>query len=302
MRDLTTTRTTTARDTLVRVLALGTCLGVAAGVGGASAAAAAGGTAGTAAGEADPAVVLPWDGRADEVIVVDGALWGRVTVVPGDGDTRSVRVRNDGPTAGELTATIVDAAALDAADDPTWVDDAFYDDLTINGVPASVLHQKETLIQTTPLAAGESTDVTLTFAFDGHTGNRTGGGYDEDAGEIVNPDGVGPREFGFDVLLRLAGDAPGPGPEPSPDPSPDPSGTPSEPGDPGPSTPAAPGGGSGGQGAGGEGVADHRAGVTGPLAATGGHALGREGWLLLGAAALVLVAGASAWAARRRAG
>lgn len=137
--------------------------------------------------------------------VVDGELFGRVVVVPGDTAARTLRVTNDGPEPGTLTASIVNATALDDASHPAWVDDAFYDHLTVAGRSASSLVGATTTVRTADLAPGEGTDVVLDYGFLAWTGNRTGGGLHPEAGE-VNPGGVGPREFRFDVLLAISGD------------------------------------------------------------------------------------------------
>lgn len=219
----------------------------------------------------DPDVVLPWDGRTPRSIVVTGELWGRVVVVPGDSGRASVTVRNDGPTTGTLTASIVDVTVHRAPDDPTWIDDLFYDDLTIDGTPVTALEGRRTELLSVDLAPGETTEVPLLYGFEGWTGNRTGGGLDADTGRTVNPEGVGEREVTFDVLLRIGGDT----------------GT----DDTDEST------------TGGDGDASTRPGAVGPLVATGGAALAGTPWPLLGAAALVaLVVGATRARDRRRDG
>jgi hypothetical protein len=225
----------------------------------------------------DPDVVIPWDGQGSRSIVVTGDLWGDVLVVPGDSGRAGVSVRNDGPTAGTLTASIVDVTVHRSPDDPAWIDDLFYDHLTIDGIPVTELEGRRTLVRSVPLAAGETTEIPLVFGFEGWTGNRTGGGLDP-SGTVVNPDGVGFREVTFDVDLRIGGDTPDEEPE-----------TPG--GAPGDATHGA-----------GTGKAETRAGAVGPLAATGGTALSGAPWPLGALALLALAAAAATRALRRRSG
>lgn len=220
-------------------------------------------TAGATTAAADPDVVLPWDGQKPRSIVVTGELWGKIVVVPGDSGRASVSVRNDGPTMGTLTASIVDVVVHRAPDDPAWIDDRFYDDLTIAGSPVTALEDRATEILSVDVAPGATTEVPLLYGFEGWTGNRTGGGLATDTGLTVNPDGVGEREVTFDVLLRIGGDT----------------------------DDAA---------AGGDGQARTRPGAVGPLVATGGTAPPGTPWALLGAAALLALVVARARDRRHR--
>lgn len=221
-----------------------------------------------------------------DAILVDGSLLGEVVVVPGDSGRAVLRVRNDGPTAGTLTASVVDAVALRDPDDASWVDDSFYDDLTVNGVPATQLEGRRTVIHEAALGRGATVDIPVDYAFpvEATSGNRAF---------------VGERVFSFDLLLRILGDTPGPDAPGDADP-----GTP--PGDDGPGAGTADRG-SGGTGTG---TADHGAarattgdgGTSGLVARTGGTALSdAPPWLLLVGAALTLVAAGAARALRRRA-
>lgn len=227
------------------------------------------GTPGTPSGPASPEhgpgpdVSLRWDGTAGGGLTVDGSYWGEVTVVPGDSGARTVSVRNDGPTGGTLTASIVNAAAFRDRDDPRWVDDSFYEDLTVNGISASALEGNRTVVHEVHLARGATTEIPLSFAFDGWSGNRTGGGL-HPSGVVVNPDGVGERWFSFDVDLRIAGDTTA-----------------------GPDGPQQPG-------------TDAAHDANGRVIESGGAVLpGDRAWLLLVAAALTVLAGAGARALRR---
>ncbi|MBE9941443.1 hypothetical protein, partial [Cellulosimicrobium cellulans] len=181
---------------------------------------------------------------ATQALRVDGAGLGEVRVVPGDAGSALLRVRNDGPTAGTLTVSIVDAEALRRTDDDTWTPDGFYDDLTVNGVPASQLEGRRTRIQEVPLARGATVDVPLTY--DLPVAATTG-----------NTAAVGERRFSFDLLLVIAGDTPD-GTGTTPDPA-DP--TSAEP------TPAAA---PGTTGRGGTGTTATVEWVAGPLTRTGG--------------------------------
>ncbi|MFJ2299051.1 hypothetical protein [Oerskovia paurometabola] len=214
----------------------------------------------------DPDVVLPWDGETPRSIAVSGELWGQIVVVPGDSGRASVTVRNDGPTTGTLTASIVDVTVHRDTDDPAWIDDRFYDDLTIDGTPVTALEGRATEFLSVDLPPGATTEVPLLYGFEGWTGNRTGGGLDGDTGLTVNPGGVGEREVTFDVLLRIGG-----GPDDADETT-----------------------------TGGDGDAASRPGAVGPLMATGGAALAGTPWALLGAAALLALVGAAARARDRR--
>lgn len=216
-----------------------------------------------------PLVAVTPTSTATQALRVDGAGLGEVRVVPGDAGSALLRVRNDGPTAGTLTVSIVDAEALRKTDDDTWTPDAFYDDLTVNGVPASQLEGRRTRIQEVPLARGATVDVPLTYDLpvEATTGNTAA---------------VGERRFSFDLLLVIAGDTP------------DGTGTTPDPADPTPATVP------GTTGRGGTGTTATVERVGGPLTRTGGVlAPDRRPWLLLAGAALVVVAGSAARALRR---
>ncbi|WP_086151443.1 hypothetical protein [Cellulosimicrobium sp. KWT-B] len=226
-----------------------------------------------------PLVAVTPTSTATQALRVDGAGLGEVRVVPGDAGSALLRVRNDGPTAGTLTVSIVDAEALRRTDDDSWTPDAFYDDLTVNGVPASQLEGRRTRIQEVPLARGATVDVPLTYEFplEATTGNTAA---------------VGERRFSFDLLLVIAGDTPD-GTGTTLDPT-DPTSADPTPADP---TPAAV---PGTTGRGGTGTTATVERVAGPLTRTGGVlAPDRRPWLLLAGATLVVVAGSAARALRR---
>jgi len=226
-------------------------------------------------------------------VVLDGSLLGEVVVVPGDSGGTSFRVRNEGPTSGTLVVTVVNAVALHDTDSDDWVDDAFYDDLTVNGVPASELEGRRTVVHEAELARGASVDVPVTYAFDGWTGNRTGGGL-HSSGVIVHPDGVGPRSFAFDLMVRIAGDAASPGGTDGTDSS-DPAAR-----DAGTGSADGTSGTRGGDAAAGTDGSGGATGTSGAVARTGGAGIDERGlWLLLVAGGLVVVAASGARVLRR---
>ncbi|MFD6135357.1 hypothetical protein [Isoptericola sp. NPDC060257] len=226
-----------------------------------------------------PLVRLTGDVTPGDAILVDGSLLGEVVVVPGDAGRAVLRVRNDGPTAGTLTASVVDAVAFRDPDDASWVDDPFYDDLTVNGVPATQLEGRRTVIHEVALGRGATVDIPVDYDFpvEATSGNRAF---------------VGERVFSFDLLLRILGDTPAPE-------APGDSGPGADPGD--DRTAAGPTD----RGAGDDDTGTARAvtgdaGTSGLVARTGGAALPADPpWRLLVGAALALTAAGAARALRR---
>lgn len=134
--------------------------------------------------------VLTWEAEVGDATTVDGSLFGRVVVVPGHEQSRTLVVTNDGEMPGTLTASIVNAQRHQSPAD------AFLHELMINGHSANRLaDERETPLTTVPLAAGESVEVPVSITFDSArtTGNRAV---------------VGEQSFGFDVRLVLSGDLP----------------------------------------------------------------------------------------------
>lgn len=133
------------------------------------------------------AIALSWtgDGFASQLV---GPLYPHPVTVPGDSGDRSFFVRNDGPSAGELTVEIVDVELLR---DPT---DPFYADFLLADRPAIELYGHDTLIDTHTMARGEVVQVSVPFEFpvDVTTGNTRDG-------EV---------RVEFDVRLTLRGDTP----------------------------------------------------------------------------------------------
>ncbi|MBF0688265.1 MAG: hypothetical protein IR158_10960 [Cellulomonas sp.] len=104
---------------------------------------------------------------AQERVASSGSLFGTRTIAPGFDETRDVVVRNDGSVPGELVLSVVQARMHQ---EPR---DAFFDDLTVNGVPASRLAAQDTAIHTELLAPGETAVVPVRLAFpaDSTSGN-----------------------------------------------------------------------------------------------------------------------------------
>lgn len=141
----------------------------------------------------DTAIQMSWDGSAYSDTTTETFVGFPVTV-PGDSTSRTLTVRNDGPTDGTLTVSIVDVDLL-TADIP----DEFYDDLRIDWKRGSssikdLAAAGTTRIMEIPLAKGETTPVTIGYDFpiEATSGNKSN---------------VGARQGSFDVLLELGGDA-----------------------------------------------------------------------------------------------
>ena len=170
---------------------------------------------------AGPTVSLAWDGTTRRTATT--SFVGVPVAVPGDRAQRALVVRNDGPSTGTLTAWLVDVD-LDA---PAGSTTTFFDDVRLHwdGGGASLRALADagrTRIATRELAPGESTRLTVGYAFD--IAATSGNAADE-----------GHLEASFDVLLRLSGEPgePTPGPSPTQDssaPRPEPTTPPSTPG------------------------------------------------------------------------
>ncbi|NYD67860.1 hypothetical protein [Agromyces atrinae] len=140
-----------------------------------------------AAAEYDDAIALSWTGSsfASELV---GPLYPSPVAVPGDTGDSSFLVRNDGPSAGQLTVEVVD---VELARDPA---DPFYADFLLAGQPVIDLYERDTLIETRTIERGEVVRVSVPFEFpaDVTTGNTRDG-------EV---------RVAFDVRLTLRGDTP----------------------------------------------------------------------------------------------
>lgn len=169
-----------------------------------------------AADEVDGAVQLSWDGSSYAASTTV-SYFGTPVVVPGDSATRTLQVRNDGPTDGYLTAKIVnvDLRTPEAVDthhnSVHQAPDAsglyggagdqgnIYDDILIDWAAASASLSELSLNGTTqfmrvPIARGEVVPVTLTYDFP----------IASTSGNLANVD---LREASFDVELQIGGDA-----------------------------------------------------------------------------------------------
>lgn len=98
-------------------------------------------------------VTLRWSGTETHRLV-DGHLLGAPTVAPGDTGSSTLRVRNDGPTAALLTATIVDSDLLD----PDHQDD-IYDHILINGWPMARLVIEHLAVHRVEIPPGGTADL-----------------------------------------------------------------------------------------------------------------------------------------------
>src|SRR5699024_8263843 len=194
-------------------------------------------TSPAAAADHSEAVQLSWDGSSYAATTTESFLGTPVTV-PGDNATRTLLVRNDGPTDGTLRATIIDVQLLDpdapdvhhnpehvAPDDSglyTGAGDqgSFYADLRVGwGSGSASMTQLagngQTQILQVPLARGEQVPITLDYVL-------------PLAATSGNQANVAERLASFDVLLQLGGDLPTvereqePAPDPSVAPTPDP--------------------------------------------------------------------------------
>ncbi|WP_120003240.1 LPXTG cell wall anchor domain-containing protein [Nesterenkonia muleiensis] len=184
----------------------------------------------------DDSIQLSWDGSTYAATTTESFV-GTPVAVPGDQATRTLVVRNDGPTEGVLHAVITNVELLDpdsedvhynpnhqAPDESGYYSGAghqgdFYDDLTVSWSTgeASMTHldaSETTEILTTDLAPGEETEVSIGYEFP----------IEATSGNTANVD---PRSASFDVILTLGGEIPE---EPEP--------TPTEPEE--PTTPTAP--------------------------------------------------------------
>lgn len=161
------------------------------------------------------AIQLSWDGSEYGAVTTESFV-GTPVSVPGDHATRTLHVRNDGPTAGTLRAKITDVVLRDpdspdvhhepghqSSDAGSSGGDGdqgnFYDDVELrwDGGAASLsalAANVETPILEIPLDQGASTEVSIGYFFDASatSGNRAN---------------VAPRQASFDVVLTLGGDA-----------------------------------------------------------------------------------------------
>lgn len=215
------------------------------------------------------AVQLSWDDVTYASSTTESFI-GVPVAVPGDSASRTLHVRNAGPTAGTLTATIT-AVELEGA-----VADGVYSDLLLSwpggsSTFADLAAGGDTTFLTVPLDHGATTPVTLTYSFpeDSTAGNRA----DNGASAVAD----------FDVVLTLSGELPTTEPTgPTTEPTDGPTTGPTD----GPSATAT---------ATSTGAPTATAGPTGPLGQTGAEVT----WAAAGALAL-LAGGAGLWAAARR--
>ena len=224
---------------LTRTASTAAAAALAAGLVGALTAPAVAAPAAPAADDYTRSIQLSWDGVGYADVTTENFL-GTPVSIPGDTATRTLLVRNDGPTDGTLRASIVDVGlldpdALDVHHQPAHLAPAtgsysgagdqgnFYDDLEIDwahghGSMTQLAADEQTVILQVPLASGEQVPVTLTYELpeQATSGNRAN---------------VAERLASLDVLLELGGEFPTPDTPNPPEPS-TPAGS-SDPGDPG---------------------------------------------------------------------
>lgn len=251
-------------------------------------------TSAHAAPGGEEALQLSWDGQIYTATTSESFL-GDPVVVPGDTNSRTLQVRNDGPTSGVLRASIINVQIQDPDDEDNHHNPAhlnprsgtetagayadagdqgsFYEDLMVSwaGGTASFaeLHGNgSTEILQVDLAEGEQVPITLDYGL-------------IDAATSGNRANIEPRLASFDVLVEIGGALPAlPATEPT---------------DPAfPPAPADPGG-----------VSQVATGDTQPVlgASTPSPALqvtGTQGMVLLVIAALTLGAGLALRASSRR--
>ena len=154
-------------------------------------------TAAAAAQGSEETIQMSWDGRSYADQTVESFV-GAPVVVPGDQDSSTLIVRNEGPTAGVLRATIsnVQMGSVSRAAD----NDDFYDDLSVrwdsgqNSV-TDLAANGDTPVMRTRLEQGETAKLTIGYELplEVTSGNRTE---------------VGKRSASFDVILTLGGELP----------------------------------------------------------------------------------------------
>jgi hypothetical protein len=135
-------------------------------------------------------VSVSWDGRGGHH-TVPSALFGDVTVVPGDTARATILVRNDGPTDGILAVSIVNTQLHPhGAGDH----DSLAQDLRINGMPVDELVRAPGTVHAGPIAEGATAAVPISYDFPAGavSGNRAD---------------VGLVEVSFDVHLRITADS-----------------------------------------------------------------------------------------------
>ena len=154
--------------------------------------------------DAKDVIALSWDGD-EYTSVIGGSFVGVPVAVPGDSATRTLFVRNDGPSAGTLNASIVnvkilDPNAPDTKDSGKGAEDQgnFYDDLRLawNGGSANfttLASRPETEIYDVQVAKGQTVPITIDYRFpiEATSGNKAN---------------VSAREASFDVRLTISGD------------------------------------------------------------------------------------------------
>lgn len=145
----------------------------------------------------EDAIQMSWDGRTYVAETFESFV-GTPVVVPGDQASRTLMVRNEGPSAGVLRVTITNVELLGGGS--AAGDDDFYDDLTVHWNTGKASMTELSTNETTevierPLEEGETKELTIGYEFplQAHSGNRAE---------------VGARSASFDVVLTIGGERP----------------------------------------------------------------------------------------------
>ncbi|SIT69957.1 signal peptidase I [Microbacterium sp. RU33B] len=147
-----------------------------------------------------PTVTLDW--RGDPYQLSPPGFFGDRMVVPGDLIAREIRVTNNGPTVGELGASLLRPVAAGPLEDAVLLGWRTAD--ASGAVPFSTPRQGDlVIVEGLRIEPGASLDVTLYLEFPA-------------ASELVNRADVGVSTLSFDVLLVLTGVDPDPAPGPDP--------------------------------------------------------------------------------------
>ncbi|MFC4223944.1 DUF11 domain-containing protein [Lysinibacter cavernae] len=134
----------------------------------------------------EDAIGLSWSPTGPYEGTTTIPMYPNPRVVPGDTDSKTVWVRNDGPAEGQLKATITNVVL--GGD----VNDQFYKDFTINGQQVFDYNGVDTQVADILLPMGDTTSITVNYEF---PEAATSGNYKEQGTVSVH----------FDLVLSIAG-------------------------------------------------------------------------------------------------